>query len=92
VNPDFLDAYLDAIATIRATINSDTEASRILQPPDDDGTIDIAIPALAIVAAAITTEAAAREGITTAEYLDRLTRWFIMNNGTAPGGSDGGLS
>jgi hypothetical protein len=70
------DACLDAIATIRAALDSDIEAFRTLQAPEADS--GPGTHALTTIAAFAVMDAADREGISTGEYLDRLTRRTIM--------------
>jgi hypothetical protein len=77
------DACLDAIATIRAAIDHDTAASRILLPEEDY--TGPGMHALTTIAAIIVMEAADREGISTGEYLDRLTRKTITGGEGEPG-------
>jgi hypothetical protein len=84
------DACLDAIATIRAAIDRDTDATRILLPAEDYTGPEA--HALTTIAAIIVMETADREGISTGEYLDRLTRRTIMGGETETGSTDGGAS
>jgi hypothetical protein len=90
VTGDYLEAFLDAIAAVRAAIDEDKAASRALMPQEIDldnlQPVINCIIALRHVAAVVVINAAHAERITTGEYLDRLVRETIMEAGDPAAG------
>ena len=92
MNSGFQDACLDAAAAIRALLNHDGDGINAVVPPAGSEETARFIQGIITIAADAVTNAAAHQGITPDQYLDRVVRAVAPVDETPPGSSDGGAS